>query len=166
MRWQNVSYKREVLQRYGDRLPTLLQCEGAFFRRLRADGERLFIEPEAKMVHAQELRWLKFLTGSFHSNRLAAASAASSPGEWVRLWVSAVSGPLRWPLVLLRRTRSLPENRIWQRRFWMNLPFVFQYYAAVSVASLIGLILGPGDSPRRFLEYELNAPRKIPSRTS
>jgi hypothetical protein len=168
LRWQNVSYKRDKIVRYGSRLPLLLQSEGALFRQLRADGERLYVEPDAKAIHAHEHSWPGFLRGTFYSNRIAAASAAEASGYgWAGFWkplASALTGPLRWPLVLWRRTRTMPEPSFWTRTFWKHSPFVFQYYLTAAAATVVGLLAGRGDSARQFLSAELNQPRLIPDR--
>ena len=163
LRWQNVSYRRDVLLRYKDRLPLLLQSEGALFQQLRADGEGLFIAPDAKFIHAHELSWISFLKGSYYSTRLATASLVQVSGKSRgRKLAAALVGPLRWPLVLLRRTRSISEASLWERRFWMYAPFIVQYYSIVALSTVVGLFFGPGDCARRFLDFEANAPRLVP----
>src|SRR5687768_3727769 len=117
LRWQNVSYKREVLLRYGPSLRGLLESEGALFRRLRTDGHRLAVEPDARMVHAHEYTWPGFLTGSVHSSRLATAAGLEAGGrrvrETARAVVAALAGPVRWPFVLWQRTKALPDSDVW-----------------------------------------------------
>jgi hypothetical protein len=168
LRWQNVSYKRELLLGYGDRLPRLLDAEGTLFRQLRADGHRLAVAADAHMVHAHEESWLGFLVGSFHSNRLAAARGVEHAGgrivDRLRGAVAAGIGPLRWPLVLLERTRALPDRETWLAVLRANLVHVLAYYAVTGAAGLAGALLGAGDSAVKFLEYELGEPRRTPER--
>jgi len=164
LRWQNVSYKRASLMRYADHLPLFLQSEGLLFQRLRDDGERLFIEPAAKALHAHETSWFDFLSGSFYSHRLATGTIVElERAAWTRKFAGAVAGPIRWPLLLLARTRSLPERAVWHRRFWAYLPFVLQYYATAAAGSLIGLCFGVGGSDRKFLDSEINSTRAVAS---
>ncbi len=148
----------------GTSLPLLLQAEGTLFMQLRADGERLFIEPAAKLIHAHELSWSVFLSGSFLSSRMATACAVKLSGEeGMRKLAGALLGPVRWPLVLLRRTRSLPDRATWERRFWLYLPFVLLYYSTVAVGTLCGLAFGIGGSDRQFFNAEANSVRKVPA---
>lgn len=166
LRWQNVCYKRASLMRYADRLPLLLAAESVLFRQLREDGERLFVEPRARMVHAHEHRWGGFLVGSFHSARLGAASASGlDPKAFGRLAQAAryLVGAARWPWVLWRRTRSLPHPEQWLPVLYRNLFYVFQYYVVHAVAGALGALTGKGDSDRRFLSCELNADRHRPT---
>jgi len=163
LRWQNVCYKRASLMRFGDQLPLYLSSEGHLFKQLRRDGERLFIEPRARMVHDHELTWNSFLRGSFCSARLSAATAADIRKlSASRRLIEAgrhLLGLLRWPVVLWSRTRMLPDSPQWLRVFYRNLPFVFQYYAVHAVGGVVGVLAGPGDSDREFLDYELNEGR-------
>lgn len=167
LRWQNVSYKREILLPYGDRLARFLGSEGNLFRQLRADGHKLAIEPKAKMVHAHETYWSAFLRGSYWSNRLSAASTIDlAPRPLLarlRVMASAALGPARWPLVLLRRTRTLPEADVWLPVFGANLPYVLQYYCVVAFAGMTGALFGRGSSHQRFLDYEITEARNEPT---
>jgi GT2 family glycosyltransferase len=163
LRWQNVCYKRASLLRYGDKLPLYLSSESILFRRLREDGERLLIEPGARIIHDHELTWRGFLRGSFHSARLSAARGveARELGMFGRLTQTArhLLGAARWPIVLWQRTRSLPDSEQWLPIFYRNLPFVFQYYSVHAVGGFLGVLAGSADSDREFLVYELNEGR-------
>ncbi|MEZ5391449.1 MAG: hypothetical protein R2724_00930 [Bryobacterales bacterium] len=169
LRWQNVCYKRAPLLRYGPRLELLLQGEGALFRQLRADGERLYIEPRAKAIHAHETDWSAFLRGTFYSNRVSHGSGVEvAPTKWAGFWrplASTLAGPVRWPLVLWRRTCAMPEAAHWRKIYWQNLPYVLQYYAVAAVAGATGVLFGKGSSASQFLNAELNYPRLIPDRS-
>jgi hypothetical protein len=163
LRWQNVCYKRASLMRYRDKLPLYLGSEAILFRQLRNDGERLLIEPKARLIHDHELTWRGFLRGSFHSARLSAANAVEARDLRLfgRLTQTArhLVGAARWPLMLWGRTRSLPQSEQWLPIFYRNLPFVFQYYSVHAVAGSLGVLTGKADSDREFLFYELNEGR-------
>jgi hypothetical protein len=164
LRWQNVSYKRDILLGLGERLPLLLDSEGLLFRELRQAGHRLAIEPAARCLHGHEGSWNGFLVGSFYSNRNATARSIELRGGGVaarlRAMVAAAIGPLRWPFVLLGRTRSLPDRDLWLRELGRNLPWVLEYYAVAGFAGLTAAIFGGGDSSQMFLHYELTEPRR------
>ena len=166
LRWRNVSYKRDVLLGYQPHLRWLLESEDALFRRLRADGHRLAVEPDARIVHAHESSWSNFLAGSVQSSRLATASALEvggrRPASVLRAVVAALAGPVRWPLILLRRTRDLPDRDVWLPVLYASWPYVLQYYVRVAVAGLVGALAGAGDSSARFLDAEINHPRRRP----
>jgi hypothetical protein len=166
LRWRNVSYKRNVLLGYQPHLRRLLESEDALFRRLRADGHRLAVEPDARIVHAHESSWSNFLAGSVQASRLATAAALEVGGRrlpsTVRAVVAALAGPVRWPFVLLRRTRNLPDSDVWLPVLYASWPYVLQYYLCVAVAALVGALAGAGDSSVRFQDSEINHPRRRP----
>jgi hypothetical protein len=167
LRWQNVSYKRASLLRYGDKLPLYLGSESTLFRQMRRDGERLFVEPRARMVHAHEHTWGGFMLGSYYSAKLNAARAAalSEAGPVGRLAQAAkcLVGVVRWPWMLWRRTRALPHPEQWMPIFYRSLFFVLQYYAVQAVAGALGALVGEGNSDRQFLSYEINEDRWTPA---
>jgi hypothetical protein len=56
----------------------------------------------------------------------------------------------------------MPDAAYWQSIYRRNVIFVAQYYLTAAAAMLTGLLLGPGDSAGRFLDFEVNKPRLIP----
>jgi len=160
LRWRNVCYKRASLMRYGDKLPLLLGAESLLFRQLRHDGDRLFIEPEVRVVHAHGHSWRGFVAGSFHCARLDAARAAllSDAGPFERLVQVGkhLAGPVRWPWVLWRRTRSLPHPEQWMPLFYRSLLCMAHYYIVLAAGGAVGALAGEGDSDRQYLSYEIN----------
>ena len=168
IRWQNIAYKREALLRYRDRLEHFLQAENALFAQLRADGERLYIEPDAKCTHAHDASWPEFIAATFHSSRMSAATQVRLSGltGWrsLRMLASTLLGPVRWPLVLLRRTRTLPEPEYWTAFYRQNFGAVLRYYGTAAAGALTGMLLGPGGSAGRFLDCEINNDRLLAER--
>jgi hypothetical protein len=163
LRWQNCSYKRSALLAYGDELPLLFDSEGTLFRRLRRDGHALYIEPDAKADHAHEEAWSDFLPGTFYSNRLSAAAAleatrAGTFGKGLAV-AKTLTGLMRWPLVLLARTRALPDPDRWLPVAYRNAGHVLEYYAVAATANLVGVLFGRGPSGAQFLDFELNSER-------
>lgn len=166
LRCQNICYKRARLIELGTRLPLFLSNEGLLLKQLRRQGERLFVESRARMVHAHEKQWGPFLVASFHSARLSAAAAVelSGPARQRRFGelVRHATGALRWPFTLWRRTRSLPNAERWLPVFYRNLPHVFSYYGAHALGGILGSLAGMGPSSSEILKYELNAEREPP----
>ncbi len=121
------------------------------FRRLRADGHRLAVEPDARIVHAHEYTWSGFLAGSVQSSRLATASALEVGGRrlgsTVRAVVAALAGPVRWPFVLLRRTRDLPESDVWLPRLRCHVSP--RYRPSVTSLGSCSLATDCGPQPNR-----------------
>jgi hypothetical protein len=51
---------------------------------------------------------------------------------------------------------------VWLSEAWASWSYVLQYYLVVAMAALTGAVAGAGDASSRFLEYELNHPRRRP----
>ena len=58
----NSSYRREVLLAYGERLDGLLLAEPILQWKLKEDNHRLFVEPDAKFMHHNEIGLQGLLT--------------------------------------------------------------------------------------------------------
>jgi hypothetical protein len=165
LRWQNTSYKRDVLLSYGDRLPRFLDVEGVFFTQLRADGHRLWIEPSAKLRHASERQFRLFLRGAFVSNRLGAATRAEllrfTPMKRLLCAGAALVNIARAPGYILRGLSRSPglagKHQLARRR----LPHIVIYSVSFCLGACTGFLFGRGRAGQRFLEYELNAVRDI-----
>ena len=114
LRWQNVAYKRAVLLRQGARLGDLFCAEGTFFQLLRAQGERLYVEPEARIIHSHEMHLAAFLLGNTYSSRLTAARRARllalSPLQRLLRAANALLTPLRSLWQLRRRILAMPAG--------------------------------------------------------
>jgi len=160
LRWRNVSYKRTSLMRYGEKLPLYLGSESILFRKLRQDGERLWVEPDAKFVHAHGHTWPAFLVETFHATRLNADREAKLLElTWVgRLLCAArkIAGAVRWPWVIWRRTQLRPQAEGWTKTFYGNFFFVLEYCAVSAMGGVVGALAGEGDSERQFLSFEIN----------
>ena len=166
VRWQNVSYSRKALDSVGDQLSRYLDAEGVFFARLRADGHRLWMEPAAKLRHANDQAFGSFLFGAFHANRLLAARRAElqqfSPARRVLYAGVAIVNIFRTPGHIRRVLSRSPEFQRHRQFARAHRPHIAIYACAFSLGACTGFLIGPGDSGRRFLEhYELNSVRDI-----
>ena len=106
----NSSYKREVLLREGDGLESALVAEWLFHGRLRAAGERVYLEPRAVIAH------VNFGVAGAHAAavyRGARAGAAARARSWAapRRAAYALGTPVLPPLRLARLVRALPEEQ-------------------------------------------------------
>jgi hypothetical protein len=167
LRWQNVSYRRDLLLAYGSDLSPLLGSEGTLFRQLRDRGHSLYVAPDAKLVHAHETRWTEFLRGSYYSNRSATAANASflrlrALGRLARATI-VLGGIVRWPVVLMQRTRRLQDHEVWVPFARTNLLRVFQYYVVVGRVCW-GWQLVPATAPSGSWTMRSNGPRRRPDR--
>lgn len=106
----NSSYKRAVLERHDRGLEQALEAEWVFHARLRAEGERICLEPRAVVRHTNFGMVRPFVTVTGRHGRVSAAARAASWPPLRRAAYSAAS-PLI-PLVRLRRVlRALPPTQ-------------------------------------------------------
>lgn len=165
LRWQNTSYKRDVLLSYGDRLPGFLDAEGVFFTQLLADGHRLWLEPSAKLRHASEDQFFRFARGAFISNRLAAARRAEllrfTPARRLLCAASALVNITRAPGYILRNLSRSPALAAQRRLAIRRFPYLVVYSGFFCLGACTGFLTGRGRSGELFLDYELNALRDI-----
>jgi hypothetical protein len=92
----NMSYKREVLLRYGSVLETLYQSERAFHYRLQQDGHVIWHAPDARLAHLNISRGWQAVRHSFLGGAMFGQyrSRAMTIGERVSRTVGAPLVPL------------------------------------------------------------------------
>ena len=157
----NSAYRRDALLHYGARLDDLMLADMGLFVAMRRDGFRLFLEPDAKMVHRNETTLSATLRayGSYH--RIYGASRAHEGGwSMLRRLAYVAAAPIipiyytvRFARFLLRRSPGdVP-------RFLLNAPYVYLAQLVGAGAQAMGLVLGPGDAPYRFSAFEVSEPR-------
>ncbi len=82
----DTCYKRDVLLRYGDRLEELLMAKPILMWRLRADGYKLFLEPDVKSVHGYKVNPLTLMAFSAWNRCFGYARArAFNWSRWRRI---------------------------------------------------------------------------------
>ncbi len=105
--WHNTAYKREAVMACDAELPRLLGVEGLLQKELLRRGQRLRLEPRARVYHLNMSRWASFLAVQHHGARSYAAERARGWNALRRLtYVSA------WPLIAgLRFGKGLRDAR-------------------------------------------------------
>ncbi|MFN8380123.1 MAG: hypothetical protein U0452_15790 [Anaerolineae bacterium] len=161
----NSAYRREVVLNLTngdlDELRDLLEIESLLNTRMGARGHRLFVEAEARFAHANEHVLLTFWEGNLIFSRLFGALRSEAQGwsageRWSRILAAPALPFLRVTRLLVHLARHQPQQLRWVLR---ELPAVFSAQAASVIGQTMGLLVGPGESARKFLFYELNAPR-------
>ena len=158
----NVSYRREVLQRYSQErsLQEWFNVEYLFHRRIREDGGLIWQSTEAVAEHVD---WVDYGDG-LHANavmkRLNAGTNAESGWSWPKRLFYAAAMPVA-PLVHLGRLAIsvAPRPALWGT-FLAGLPISASMYAYVSFHEALGYLFGRGESERQFAEMELALPRR------
>lgn len=157
----NASYKRTVLEEYGERLEAFLGRDGGLQRDLLRRGHRLFSTTAARYHHLQPSRLWSQLVFTFHHSRTYAATRMRQEG-WGRgrRLVYCAGGPLL-PVVGLGR-RLGPARRFGQ------LPRVLPSLALVLVVGAAGEIAGyargAGTSMVKMTDLEVERTRFLNAR--
>jgi GT2 family glycosyltransferase len=156
----NSSYKREVLEREGERLRDALAAEWVFHMRLRDQGERVYVEPRAVINHVNFSRPRPFVVHTFRAGRSHAASRAASwsPGRRLVYTLGSVVLPA---LRLVRLTRGMPSEQLRQVP-----PLAMLLVLAGLVIDAAGQAMGfarsdPDDIHGNLLELELERVRYV-----
>ncbi len=156
----NSSYKRERLLAYGDRLAAALDAETILHWELAAQGETLYLEPQAQTRHLNITRLDAFRRVHREYGRMFAAQRSR---QWslVRRLVYGCGSPLI-PLVRLARVwpdiqrgADLPRG---DARFW--------FYVALALGDaawgeMQGYVAGPGQSREAIFELEFHRSRYL-----
>jgi Glycosyl transferase family 2 len=155
----NTSYKRDLLVGYGDRLEEMLEAETILHWDLRARGERLLLEPRARVWHRNVTRWSAAIDDHFQMGRtFGAARARRWPAPRRALY--SASAPL---ILLVRLRRILAEIRRTGRGDIIPraLPMMLSALASHAVGESVGYLAGPGRSMSRMAPYEIHRDRYV-----
>ena len=151
----NSCYKRDILMAYGPRLEELFDAESVLHWDLRQRGERLWLEPAARVAHVNFSLWRPYLRASLHAGQVFAATrAAGWPGARRALYT--VSAPL---IPLVRLTRIVPVAR--RLGVWRALPALLIGLAADGVGQGLGYALGARSAAERLRPLEAHRVRFI-----
>ena len=155
----NTSYKREVLLGFGERLGAMLDAETLLHWELRAQGRRLWLEPAARIAHANFSLWRSWLPAQYHYGRLFAGLRAGGMPRWRRI-VYVAGSPLIpavrlariWREALAGPGRSAP---------WSCLHALVAGLAMDGLGQMAGYALGTGHAADRVARYEFHRSRHV-----
>jgi hypothetical protein len=146
-----VTYKREILQRYGASLPVLLTCLPLLYWRLLEDGYRLYIEPEARYLHTYAAN-LQTLQNHLLWSRIFGRERLSQYRWTVGKRILRVLASPVLPFLRLARLAwfALAErpDRLWL--FLYMSPVVLLIEITGVLGESLGILLGLGRSPQEF----------------
>ena len=154
---QNSAYRTATLRRLS---PLALETEPSLDAAIVRDGGCLILDPGIRFGHLNETKLRTFASGIYHLGRVLAwvLPIAMRWSRAKRLWRTLrapASPPLRLAKLLLDPSLSTDDRRLIVRH---SLGLLFVEYAQ-EAGIVLGMVAGPGDAPRRFLDYDLNAPR-------
>jgi glycosyltransferase involved in cell wall biosynthesis len=157
----NVAYRRELLEQFGDRLGFDLGVDFNIHEALRGQGHSLAMSGMALIAHQNFENIGGLLRANYHYCRLLAANRALSHNwkRWRRTLYS-VAAPIGAPVVkLIRVAKSLRGRRslIWP--FLSSLPVMGLTFSVSAIGESLGYFLGAGHSAEDFNIWELMQPR-------
>jgi len=158
----NISYRREVLARYFDRLEEWLKVEYLLHRDIQRNGGVVWLAPDAVVAHED---WLRLRDG-FRANgamkRFHGSGMAFSGTPWsrTRRLIYAAAMALTPPLHLWRLARSVWNRPALWLPFVTALPVSVSVYCYMAYCEALGYLLGPGSSEADFTATELSLSRK------
>ena len=155
----NSSYKKAILNQYGDQLEDYLEAENVLHTDLGKKGYQLYLEPEARVRHLNFTRFSTWLPSQYYTGRLFAAIRSMSWSPFQRLVFTAGS-----PLIpIVRLCRILPQMKGLRKRHSLPggiLIFVLLGLGAGAAGEMLGYALGAGTSKQRNVEWEFHRTSK------
>ncbi len=144
---RNVSYKRDLLAAYGDRLGDRIARDGGLHDDLLAAGHRFYLEANARVSHVNETSWVGTISLRFHAGRLYGAERASR-GQWT--WIRRLAYVVGSPLIPLVRFRRLRRELFGEKQRpglvpWLYPAFIFGLLLDAA-GQAWGYTFGPGSS--------------------
>lgn len=152
----NISYKRAHLLAYGEALGEALTRNGELPNALRKRGHHFYLEPAARLAHANPSRLASTVELRFSAGRLYGATRARQERwpPWKRLCYVLI-GPLI-PVVRFQRLRSelfgAGKRAQLVPRIWPALAFGL---LLDGLGQMVGYALGPGQTPQTLAVFEM-----------
>jgi glycosyltransferase involved in cell wall biosynthesis len=159
----NVSYKREALERFDSELDAVLSPDFNMHETLRRNGYQLYMEAGAIAAHENFNKFSDLGRANHWYCRLLAVSRARS-GRWSasRRIFYGLAVPLGAPLIkgfrLVRSLRSRPQ--LWRRTLAASPVIVATYYWS-AIGESLGYLFGEGAAAREFNRWELETLRTV-----
>jgi len=156
-----VAYPRSFLASNREWITASAGVDFNILERMHREGLPLFVVPHAMLGHLAFASGTDMMMASFHHARLLAASRMllrswPLPHRIARAAAAVSLVPL---LQWWRLARQLSRRQHGLRLLLTALPAVIPATLAASIGEASGLLAGAHNSPQRFLEIELAAPR-------
>jgi hypothetical protein len=153
--WHNISYRREVLDAYGEDLASLLAVEGLLLEDVRSRGHGLYFDAAARTHHVNISRFSSWVAHSFWGGRMFGAARGK---KWTRLRRLAYigGGPL---IPLVRVRRALPQvyrTGAGHRDVARVLPAMLAGLIPHALGEVAGYAFGAGAAEERYSSFEMN----------
>ena len=144
----NSSYRRDLLLGYGGELVRMLAFETFLHDDLRRRGERLVLEPSARIAHVNVTQLRSWLPERWHAGRIYAGARSRSWSRGRRMLYALGSPAI--PLLRITRTWRDARNSGHGSELARALPFVVAGLVMQSLAEGYGYWRGPGSMTQLF----------------
>jgi len=157
----NVSFKRSVIEQYGDDLGKVFARGGGLLPKLRDQGQRFLLCDTARVRHLNPSRFrstaeLRFLAGWLEGGTRSAREGWSP----VRRAIYTLGSPLI-PVVRFMKVRQKVLAPIHQGRRLRLLGAVLSALALDAAGQAIGFCIGPGRTEKRLADFEHDRGRHL-----
>lgn len=154
----NATYKRDILETYGEDLKRFLGHGGNLQRDLLARGQRLYVNLDARYYHIQVSTWGPIVPFRISIGRYLAATRWQSQRWGIgRRAVYVLGGPLIPAVHLARLMKHIRRFD----QFPRVLPSLLLGLAAEAAGEMIGYAFGPGTAEQDMCKYEVRRPSYI-----
>jgi GT2 family glycosyltransferase len=157
----NSAYKRELLERHADGLVTAMAAEWLFHGRLRAAGERIYLEPRAITRHVNFAVPRVFLAAKFKAAHSGARVRAAS-WPWRRRLVYCGGSAILPALRLARLLRGLTPAQRTAMPLIRVAPMLLAGLVVDAAGQAAGFVSRTAE-PARDADLELERIRFIPA---
>lgn len=156
-----VAYPRSFLASNREWITSSAEVDFNILERMHREGLPLLVVPDAVLGHLAFTSIADMMKASFHHGRLLAASRMrQQPWNLPHRIARAAAAVYLVPLLQWwRLARQLSRRQHGLRLLLTALPAVIPATLAASIGEASGLLAGARNSPQRFLEIELAAPR-------
>ena len=156
-------YRREVLERFIDHLPSLLEREDDLHKALADNGLRMRVSPDATTFHLNEGRWIKCCSDPLSIARCFAASRARDWSLSRRVLYACL-----FPAIvglhlsrLVRTTRRLDETH---DKLFQLIPRLFVIATLFSVGEVAGYLTRSSKLSEAFEDHEFHVIGRLAGR--
>jgi hypothetical protein len=157
----NISFKRAVLDSYGDDLVNYLGRAGGLLKDLRRQGYRFYLEPDARIRHANPSRLQSTVTLRFNGGRLSGAKRVKQDNWSLARRAVYIAGSPLIPFVRLWKMAPTLLAPLHRHRLPRLMPALTMALVLDALGQMIGFAMGPGETEERLANFEFDRFRHL-----
>ena len=150
----HTAYKRDILMRYDQQLDAVMDSEILLHWDLQAKGHKLYLDPAARVYHANISSLASWLPERFYTGRRFAATRAQSWPLFKR-FLYAGGSPLIPFVRIPRVVKALSQSTFPRMRWPLVLPPLVLGLVVSAVGEMVGYVFGAGNATEQLARMEL-----------